>query len=155
MKVKDIMSRPVVRAHTEDSLTGVADLLSQHRISAVPIVDDQGAVIGLVSEYDLMAKEGKTAGDVMTPSVITVTPETDVDDVRVLLLDRRIRRVPVLSGRELVGVVSRGDIVALLAHEWVCVVCGEAERGARPPECCPKCGAPADRFNQQVQPPGD
>ena len=87
-------------------------------------------MIGLVSEFDLLAKPGGTAADVMTTAVISVSEDTDVEDVRHLLIDRRIRRVPVLRGGRLVGIVSRGDVVALLATEWVCQVCGESVRGA-------------------------
>ncbi|MGH3281370.1 MAG: CBS domain-containing protein, partial [Trebonia sp.] len=114
----------------------------------------EGAVIGLVSEYDLLAREGETAGEVMSGPVITVTEDTDVDDVRHLLVERRIHRVPVVSGQRLTGIVSRGDVVALLTTEWVCQVCGEAVRGQHPPSRCPKCHAGADRFTLQDAYPG-
>jgi CBS domain-containing protein len=154
MKVKEIMTTPVVAAHADSSVSSVAGLLRGRRISAVPITDDDGAVLGLVSEYDLLAKQGKSASDIMTRAVITVTEDTEVDDVRVLLVDRRIRRVPVVAGGKLVGIVSRSDIVGLLASEWVCEVCGESWRGDSPPEQCPKCSAGPDRFTIQTQLPG-
>jgi CBS domain-containing protein len=154
MKVKEIMTSPVYQAHANLPRADVAQLLSQHRISAVPIVDDSGTVIGLVSEYDLLAKGGKTAREIMTPGIISVTEETDVEDVRFLLIERRIKRVPVMSGQELVGIVSRGDIVRLMALHWICQVCGEPARGDRPPDQCPKCAASGDRFVQEAQHPG-
>ena len=154
MKVRDIMSRPVIHLHAETPVADVAETLAQRRISAVPITDDGGAVIGLVSEYDLIAKEGKVARDVMTPGVISVTEDADIEDVRFLLIERRIKRVPVMSGSELVGIVSRADIVRLLALHWICQVCGEPARGERPPERCPKCSAPRERFKQEAQQPG-
>jgi CBS domain-containing protein len=154
MKVKDIMTKDVVRAHPAMSVGEVTDLLAKHRITGVPVVDDDGAVVGLVSEYDLLSRKGKTAGEVMTAGVISVNEETDVEDVRFLLVERRIRRVPVLAGRELVGIVSRSDIVRLMALQWVCQVCGESIRGDRAPERCPKCAAPQDRFFQEAQHPG-
>jgi CBS domain-containing protein len=154
VKVKDIMSRPVVHVHAETPTADVAETLSQHRISAVPITDDSGAVIGLVSEYDLLAKNGQVARDLMTPGVISVSEDADVEDVRFLLIERRIKRVPVMSGQELVGIVSRGDIVRLLALHWVCQICGAPARGERPPERCPTCAAPQDRFRQEAQHPG-
>ena len=155
MKVREIMSAPVVSAQKEMPIREVAELLAQHRISAVPVIDGAGAVVGVVSEYDLLAKPGKVAADIMSSSVISVSEDTDVEDVRILLIDRRIHRVPVLSGQELVGIVSRGDIVALMAMEWICEVCGEAVRGERPPPRCPKCEAPGARFHFQEQLPGD
>ncbi len=154
MKVKEIMTAPVVTAHAEMPVGDLADLLARHKITAVPIVDAQGAVVGLVSEFDLMAKPGRTAGDIMTAGVIAVNPETDVDDVRFLLVERRIRRVPVMDGSRLVGIVSRSDIVRLMALQWICQVCGEPVRGERAPTQCAKCGAARERFVQESQDPG-
>src|SRR4051794_3474275 len=92
VKVKEIMTTPVVTAPAAMSLGDLADLLARYKITAVPIVDGDGTVLGLVSEYDLMARQGATAGDVMSAGVIAVNPETEVDDVRFLLVERRIRR---------------------------------------------------------------
>jgi CBS domain-containing protein len=154
MKVKEIMTTPVITARAEMPVGEVADLLAKHRITAVPIVDDQGAVVGLISEFDLMSKQGKVAGDIMTRGVITVDQETEVDDVRFLLVERRIRRVPVTNGREMVGVISRSDIVRLMTLQWICEVCGESARGDRAPEQCPTCGASRERFAQEPVQPG-
>lgn len=153
MKVNEVMTSPVLSVRTDTPTTDVAELLTRKRISGVPVVDTAGVVVGLVSDFDLMSRSGATARDIMTPGVISVTEETDVDDVRHLLVDRRISRVAVVTDGKLVGIVSRGDIVALLAMEWVCGVCGEPVRGERP-DTCPKCGANADVFVQQLQPPG-
>ncbi|HET8561453.1 MAG TPA: CBS domain-containing protein [Marmoricola sp.] len=150
----DIMSSPAVTVAATAGRTDIADTLTQRRISAVPVLDDSGQVVGLVSEHDLLAKPGLTAAELMTTTVISVTEDTPVDDIRHLLIDRRIRRVPVLRGGVLVGVVSRGDVVATMATEWVCQVCGEPVRGADPPEQCLKCHAGGDRFVRQEQPPG-
>jgi CBS domain-containing protein len=152
--VRDIMTTPVVVVDADAAIGQIAAVLHQHRISAVPVVDDDGDVVGLVSEYDLLARPaGPTAREVMTTAVLSVTEDTDVDDVRHLLIDRRIRRVPVLSGGKLVGIISRADIVALAITEWVCPVCGESVRGEQPPASCPKCRG-TDDFVSQVQPPG-
>ena len=112
-------------------------------------------VVGMVSEYDLLAKSGATARDVMTTAVVSVTEDTSIDDVRNLLVGQRIRRVPVLSGGRLMGIISRADVVVLMATEWVPEVCGESVRAAAPPEHCPKCQSGSDRFVLQEQPPGD
>lgn len=149
----DIMTSPVISVPRGTSTGVIAETLHRHRISAVPVVDDSGSVVGLVSEFDLLSRTGGTADEVMTTAVVSVTPETGVDDVRHLLVDRKFRRVPVLDGGRLVGIVSRGDVVALMATEWVCEVCGESVRNSTPPAHCPKCNA-ADRFVLQEQPPG-
>lgn len=149
------MTAPVVTVPAGTPVTQIAQTLRRHQVSAVPVLDDAGGVVGLVSEYDLLARSGETAGEVMTSSVITVSEDTDVDDVRHLLIERRIRRVPVTSGQRLAGIVSRGDVVALLTTEWVCQVCGEAVRGQHPPPQCPRCHAGPDRFVMQDPSPGD
>ena len=154
VKVKDIMSKPVIHVHADTPVGDVAEVLSTRKISAVPITDDNGSVVGLVSEYDLMAKQGKVARDIMSPGIISVTEDADVEDVRFLLIERRIRRVPVMHGQELVGIVSRSDIVRLMALQWTCQVCGEMVRGDRAPDRCPKCGTNGDRFLQEPQHPG-
>lgn len=154
MKVREIMTTPVVTAPADMPIGEVAELLSQRHITAVPIVDGEGTVVGLVSEFDLMARPGQTASDVMTRGVITVDQETEVDDVRFLLVERRIRRVPVMSGREMVGIISRSDIVRLMALHWICEGCGESVRGDRAPVSCPRCAAPGERFVQEPLHPG-
>ncbi len=154
MKVKEIMTSPVVCAPADTPIAEVATLLAKHDISAVPVTDDHGTVIGLVSEYDLLARRGKVARDIMSPGIISVNEETDVDEVRYLLIERRIRRVPVVEGQKLVGIVSRSDIVRQMAIQWYCDICGEPVRGEHPPTSCPKCTAPAARFAEGEQPPG-
>ena len=136
MKVREIMTTRVVTVTPDTPLPVIASLLRDKRISGVPAVDAGGAVVGLVSEYDLLAREGETAGEVMTSSVITVSEDTDVEDVRHLLVERRIRRVSAVSRQRLAGIVSRSDVVALLTTEWACQVCGEAARGQQPPSRC-------------------
>lgn len=154
VQARDIMTSPVITTSPGSTVVAVAELLVSHHISAVPVVDESGAPIGLVSEHDLLAKPGGTAAEVMTTALVTVTEEADIDDVRHLLVERRIRRVPVLAGGRLVGIVSRADVVATLATEWVCPVCGEPVRGLPLPPDCPRCHGAQDRFILQEQPPG-
>jgi CBS domain-containing protein len=154
VQAKEIMTTAVISARPDAALAAVADLLVRHRISGVPVLDEGEALVGLVSEHDLLAKEGRTAADVMTTALVTVTEDADVDDVRHLLVERRIGRVPVVSGGRVVGIISRGDVVATMATEWVCRVCGEPVRGAGAPTGCPRCHSAQDRFVLQEQPPG-
>lgn len=148
------MSAPVITVGPDTPVVEVAETLTRHQISAVPVVDAAGAVLGLVSEYDLLAKPGALAREVMVSALITVSRETAIADVRHLLVERRIRRVPVLDAGRLVGIVSRSDVIALMATEWVCGVCGEPVRGEQRPEMCPKCHAAGEQFRLQEQVPG-
>ena len=108
----------------------------------------------LVTEHDLIAKGGATVADIMSRSVISVTEDTDVEEVAHLLTNRRIRRVPVLRGDQLVGIVSRSDLVRQIAMRWVCPVCGEVVRGPEAPEQCPRCHAPKNVFTHETMNPG-
>jgi len=97
---------------------------------------------------------GEHVQDVMSLAVLAVSEDTDIDDVRHLLVERRIHRVPVLRGHELVGVVSRSDVLAVLGTEWVCEVCGEVMHATRPPQTCPRCQSPTRQFAAQDPCPG-
>lgn len=147
------MTSPVVTVSPDTSVAHIAEILTTKRISAVPVVDDSGAVLGLVSERDLLSRDGGYARDIMTTSVISVTADTDLEQVRRLLVDSPIRRLPVMQDGKLAGIISRHDLVGRMV-EWACGICGETIRGTRPPQTCPKCGGSADRFVLQEQPPG-
>lgn len=151
----DIMSAPAITVPADATRSQIADLLTSHRISSVPVQDDAGHVIGLVSKLDLLAKDGGDAAALMSTAVITVSVDTPLDDVRHLLTERQILRVPVLQRGRLAGMLTRGDLVATMATEWVCEVCGEPVRGSSPPDACPKCGSGPERFAHQEQLPGD
>ena len=153
MKVKEIMTANVVSVRDDTSMREVAQALDRHRISGMPVCDDAGHMVGLISEYDLIAKpDARTAAEAMTRDVISVMEDTSVDEVRYLLVQRKIKRVPVLRGQKLVGIVSRADLVREIALTWVCEVCGDHERGTNPPQECPKCGTPSV-FEPSVAPP--
>ena len=119
MSVKEIMTKDVVTVPSAMPVRDVANLLSEKSISGVPVVDDGGSVLGVVSELDVVGRRGATVADIMSKQVISVTEDTDVDEVLHLFLNQRIRRVPVLSGgQHLVGIVSRSDLVrpASISH---------------------------------------
>jgi len=153
MKVHEIMTSNVISVGEDTSVRDVARILDRHRISGLPVTDNLGHMVGLVSEYDLIAKpDARTAGEAMTRDVISVMQDTAVEDVRFLLVNRKIKRVPVLRSQKLVGIVSRADLVREIALTWVCQVCGDSERGRNPPDQCPKCGTPSG-FEPTVSPP--
>ena len=119
MPVKEIMTKDVITVPSATPVREVANLLSERSVSGVPVVDDEGRVLGVVSELDVVGRQGATAADIMSKQVISVTEDTDVDEVLHLFLNQRIRRVPVLSGgQHLVGIVSRSDLVrpASISH---------------------------------------
>lgn len=141
MKVGDVMTARVITVTENQTKQQAAQLLSQHHISGLPVVNAAYGVVGVVTEYDVLGKEGQTVADIMTRGVISVTPDTDLEEVGHLLVHERIRRLPVLDQGRLVGIVSRGDLVKEVAMRWVCPVCGEVVHSENQPEYCPRCGA--------------
>ncbi|NJN15063.1 MAG: CBS domain-containing protein [Oscillochloris sp.] len=154
MKAREIMTENVLVVRDNSAVEEVARMLARNRISGLPVVDESGLLVGLVTEHDLIAKSGRVVVDIMTRGVISVTPDTDVEQVQHLLTNQRIRRVPVVENGQVVGIVSRSDLVRQIAMRWVCGVCGEIVRGMEPPHTCPRCGASESAFNQDVVPPG-
>lgn len=113
------MTSPAVTVGSDTTLRTVADLLNERRISGVPVVDD-GRLVGLVSEADMLGQNeaelrAGRVSDVMTRDVIAVGPDTPVAEVAQLLETRRIKRVPVVREREVLGVVSRSNLVQAIA----------------------------------------
>ena len=154
MKVKQIMTTSVISVPEDETIEDAARLLARHHISGLPVVNQNGQLVGVVTEYDLISKQGQTVADIMSRGVISVSPETPTEEVVHVLTDRRIRRVVVLEGDRLVGVVSRSDLIKQMAMRWVCPTCGEVVRGPEAPEQCPGCHAPKSVFTHEVMQPG-
>lgn len=154
MKAAEVMTTKVITVREEQTKQQVARLLSQHRISGLPVVNDENVVVGVVSEYDVIGKKGQTVGEIMTRGVISITPDTDLEEVRHILVNERIKRLPVLEQGRLVGIVSRADLVREEARHWVCHVCGEVVHSDVQPEYCPRCGAREVPLSSETVSPG-
>ena len=118
MLASDIMTRTVFTTTPVTSVQEVAQLLYQERISGLPVVDDDQQLIGIVTEADIIRslhRDDVLVVDIMSRPVITVHENTPVSDIAALLNERKIKRVPVVRGGEVVGVVSRADIVQAVA----------------------------------------
>jgi len=135
--VADTMTPKVVAVGKGDDISTAVRLLSENRISGLPVVDDDGLVIGVVSEADILGaagmesgftfkdiirkllgeplaghRKGAKVGDIMSAPAITISGGADIGEVAKILSERRIKRLPVVDndGR-LVGIISRADIV--------------------------------------------
>ena len=130
MKVKEIMKTNVITAHEDESIREVTLRLREKKITGVPVLNDNGEVVGVFSETDLLNRLPDILNDadkiplvdvkeltdppvktVMSSPAITVTPDTDIKDVAKIFLHKYIHRVPVLEGDKLVGIVSLGDLL--------------------------------------------
>ena len=124
MIASDIMTRNVYTTSPEVSVQEVAQLLVQKNISGVPVSNNGGQIIGIVTEADIIGKvsrAGLCVADIMTPELIFVDEETEVGDIAMLLVEHKIKRVPVMRDGELVGIVCRGDIVNAVAQGHVII----------------------------------
>lgn len=130
---------PVVRP--EQSLVDVARALVAAGASSLPVLDDEGTLVGIVSEYDVLAKPGAAVGDVMSRGVISIGPDATAADAAHLMGSHGVRVLPVVAGERLLGVVTRADLVRLYTEtRWICATCGEAAYGLSRPSACVRCG---------------
>src|SRR3989441_7960633 len=78
MRARDVMTTTVITVTESQTKQQAARLLAQHRISGLPVVNDDNVVVGVVTEYDVISKDGQTVGEIMTRGVISITPDTDL-----------------------------------------------------------------------------
>ena len=144
MRARDVMVSPVITTKPYSLVGDVAKTLVERRISAVPVVDDEGKLVGIVSEGDLLHRtesgterrrqpwllaltgdetlaseyvkaHGRKVADIMTRKVITATPDTPLYEIATLLEKKRIKRVPIVKDGQLVGIVTRANLVQAVA----------------------------------------
>lgn len=118
VRARDIMSTPVISIGPESSVYELAGLLSKHQISGVVVVNEQGEILGMATEADVLSRPGDRVCDIMTPNVASATEETPAEEIAALLARYNVKRVPVLRGRRPVGVVSRADIIRAIGQAW-------------------------------------
>lgn len=148
-RVGDIMSRNVITIQPSTSVGQIARLMSDHGISGLPVVDDGGRVVGVVTELDMIVRNtrfkmptffvildsiiyletpqhfqerleqvlGTTAEEIMSKPAVTISPGATIEELAELMIDQRINPIPVVENDRLIGIVSRSDIIRLMAEE--------------------------------------
>jgi CBS-domain-containing membrane protein len=163
------MVSTVISVGPDARVQDVADLLLEHRISAVPVVGNNGEILGIVSEGDLINRpesetrhrkswwlealasneslaaeyvksHSRQVTDVMTRDVITVAPDTPVAEIAALLEKNRIKRVPVVQDGKIVGIVSRANLLQ-----------GLASLGGKAPQAQPDDSALREKVMSRLQ----
>lgn len=141
--VKDVMTTHVVVVRKQATFKEMAERLRRHRVSAFPVIDDEGRVIGVVSEADMLAKEALvtsaglhpgpvshlrhkrdfdraaavTAGDLMTAPPVTISPQEPAAQAARLMYSCRVKRLPVVDAENrIVGIVSRSDVLSVYSR---------------------------------------
>jgi len=144
MKARDVMTWGVISVEADASVERAARLMLQNRVSGLPVVDSQGAMVGMVTEADFLRRSeigtkrrrprwlefligpgrlateyvhaaGRQVSEIMTPDPYTVTPETSLEQIVDVMERRRIKRLPVVEDGKLIGIVSRANLMHALA----------------------------------------
>lgn len=161
MQAADIMNKPVISVAPEMTVKELASVLLEKRISAVPVIGADGALLGIVSEGDLVRRvetetepssswwldlftttdtlqerfiksHGRRVADVMTKNPVTVAPDAALSEIAALLEAHRIKRVPVVADGAVVGIVSRANLLhGLAVSEAPSVPCSTDDRTLR------------------------
>ena len=118
MTVVEVMTRAPACASAEMQLTEVARMMVDNNCGCIPVLDDTGAPIGVITDRDIVCRTvaktldplAMTVRDVMTPDVITVTPDTSLEHCCEILEEHQIRRAVVVDGGRVVGMVAQADL---------------------------------------------
>jgi CBS domain-containing protein len=116
MQAKDIMTREIVTVTPTMTVRKLAMTLIKNQISGAPVAAKNGKILGVVSEADIVAKKGKDVKAIMSKKIISVGEDTAVEEIARLMTAQNIKRVPVMRGDQVVGIVSRADIVSAIAR---------------------------------------
>ncbi|HEX6248867.1 MAG TPA: CBS domain-containing protein [Nocardioidaceae bacterium] len=134
MLVRDVMTAPAITVAARTSVKEGLRLLDKHRVTALPVVNADGRLLGVVSEADLLRDavrederkhmiphehahpQPRTVEDVMTTLSLTVSPDSDLSDAVDVMTSTAVKSLPVVERDRVVGVVSRSDVVHLLAR---------------------------------------
>lgn len=117
-KAKELMTRQVISARKDTSIRDISLQLLSGSYSGMPVTDEDGNVVGMVTEFDILSQIQKgrrldriTAGDMMVTKVLTADIDTPVEEVIKIMLDKDIIRLPVTEKGRLAGVIARCDIL--------------------------------------------
>jgi tRNA nucleotidyltransferase (CCA-adding enzyme) len=114
MNVGDLMTHDVLSISPSASVQELSGILAEKDLSSLPVTD-AGRLVGVVSEADVIGKSGALVADIMTPSPLTATESMSLVDLAALLTQKRIKRVPVVRGEQVVGMISQRDLVRGMA----------------------------------------
>jgi acetoin utilization protein AcuB len=116
MLVRNRMSRPAVTIRQDADFQKALSLMQEKKLRRLPVVDDDGQLVGIIVERDLLVAAMRylqsrvEISDVMTRNVVSVGPDTDLNEVARMMLERKIGGLPVVENGQLVGIITESDI---------------------------------------------
>lgn len=146
LKAKDIMNREVISVTPQTHVTEAARILLENRVNGLPVLDEDGRLVGIICQSDLVAQQKSlpvpsvfnlldgiipisstkglekeirkiaaiTVSEAMTPNPTTVDPETSLEEIATLMVNRNFHTLPVLDGGRLVGIIGKEDVLRTL-----------------------------------------
>lgn len=148
LKAKDIMTEDVITVNPSITIEEFARILMKNQISGAPVVDEDGSLIGIVTENDLITQNKRlhiptilrlfdafiplgtsrlereikkitatTVGEICTKKVITVDPETPLEEIATIMTEKKIHLIPVIKEGKIVGIIGKKDIIKGAAAE--------------------------------------
>ncbi|MDD4377492.1 MAG: CBS domain-containing protein [Eubacteriales bacterium] len=119
MIVKDLMTTNICFVKPDATIMQVAKQMKSENIGLVPVCDNTGVLLGVITDRDIIMRafvlgttnlEGLTAKDVMSEHIYTITPEMNIHDAALVFSEHKVRRLPVLENKKLVGILSLTDL---------------------------------------------
>lgn len=134
---RDLMTSPAETLTTSDTLAVAAQALRTSNVGSMPVLDEDGRLAGVVTDRDLVVRgiaEGldvdtATVGEICTGSVVSVTVDDDARAIVGALSENQVRRLPVLDGEDVVGVISQADVARSMSNEQTGDVVQAISRG--------------------------
>lgn len=128
MTIKDIMTDPAVVIKSSDSVFLASQVMREHNIGSVPVVDSNDDVVGILTDRDIVIRDiarglepDKTkVSDIMSRNVKVVSPDAEIDEVADMMSRDQVRRIPVVENNKVVGVVALGDVALCQDYKIEC-----------------------------------
>ena len=125
MRVDEVMTKDLMTCSDSDSLSEAATMMREINVGSLPVVDDSGDIIGIITDRDITVRAVARGVDpvmaqvidFMTPNPVTIGPDADVEVAAEIMADAQVRRLPVLQDDRLVGIVALGDLAVDVGEE--------------------------------------
>ena len=120
LKARDVMTKEVITIFPETLLEEAIARLVNNKISGMPVCDQEGKIVGMISEKDMLNfifsgnLKNTTVKEAMSSNIISFPPDTELDKIALMMAEKQTRRVPILEDGKLLGIVSRRSIIRIV-----------------------------------------